>query len=101
MDQWWRRSGITMSDEEKKDVEDITGCIPLLLDKCMVNGKLDINAPILQDIYDSASNFAQDIYTKTEATRWRGDLYVRFLFDAQDLTDFTLQVLRLRDGLLP
>ena len=60
MDQWWKRHpGIDMGGYEQSDVEDVTGCIPLLLDKCVVGEKIDLTVDDLRDIYDNAVGFVQ------------------------------------------
>ena len=35
---WWARQKVDITDDKKLKVEDFTGCIPLLLDKCVVGG---------------------------------------------------------------
>jgi hypothetical protein len=73
MDEWWKRhSDIEMTDDEKSDFEDITGRIPLLLDKCMVNGEIDLTADYLRHIYDKAAGFVQEVRDKKmeNVSRW-------------------------------
>jgi len=68
-----------MGEGEKEKVEDTTGCIPLLLDKCIVNGKIDLNVTKLTDIYECAAGFAQQIRDKTEGEALRWEWYVRLI----------------------
>jgi hypothetical protein len=79
MDQWWKRhSNIDASDYEKSNFEDITGRIPLLLDKCVVNEKIDLTVSDLSDIYDKAVEFVLQIIEKTrDSPRWLW--YVRLI----------------------
>jgi len=46
----------------KSDVQDITGCIPLLLDKCIVKGKIDLAAPKLSQVFNQVQEFMDNIY---------------------------------------
>jgi hypothetical protein len=80
MDQWWRRCGkIDMRGYKRSDVEDITGCIPLLLDKCMVDRKIDLAGDYPREIYHRAVSFVQDIQTKTARKGWEWQWYVRLI----------------------
>jgi hypothetical protein len=80
MDQWWKRhSHIDMAGYEQRDVEDITGRIPLLLNKCMVGGKIDLTVKVMRDIYNKAANFAQEIKDKTTGHSMKWQWYVRFI----------------------
>jgi hypothetical protein len=77
MDQWWKRhSDIDMGGYERRDVEDVTGCIPLLLDKCLVGKKIDLTVADLRDIYHKAVNFVKQIRTKTEGMEFYWQWYV-------------------------
>jgi hypothetical protein len=66
MDQWWERHNVDMGGYTKPDVEDVTGCIPLLLDKCVVDKKIDLTVTALRDIYNKAADFVQTIRAKTK-----------------------------------
>jgi hypothetical protein len=79
MEQWWKRHSNnkmigdkTIGDFERSEVEDVTGCIPLLLDKCVVDGRIDLTSRYLRDIYNKAVAFVQEIYAATKETpgRW-------------------------------
>lgn len=66
MEQWWERnSKVTLGDYTKAQIEDITGCIPWLLDVCVVDGKIDLNVMAFRDIYHQAADFEQKIKTET------------------------------------
>jgi hypothetical protein len=80
MDEWWKRhTDIDRGGYEKSDVEDITGSIPLLLDKCVVGDKIDMTVADLRDIYHKALSFAHQIRTKTEGRGWDWQWYVRLI----------------------
>ena len=66
MHQWWERhSDVDMGGYDRDQVEDVTGCIPLLLDKCAVGKKIDLNVAYLRDIYHKAADFVQEVRTRT------------------------------------
>ena len=74
MEQWWKRhSNIDMAGYDRSDVEDVTGRIPLLLEKCVVDGKIDLAVTDLHDIYDKAADFVQGIRARTtrDSDEWR------------------------------
>jgi hypothetical protein len=74
MDQWWKRHpNIDMAGYEQSDVEDVTGCIPLLLDKCVVDRKVNFAVEDLRDICNEAVTFMQEIkWNTTECSfEWR------------------------------
>jgi hypothetical protein len=78
MDQWWQRCGdIDMGGYKRSDVEDITGCIPLLLDKCVVGRKIDLTVADLREIYHKAVSFVHEIRTRTEGKGCIWQWYVR------------------------
>ena len=72
MDQWWERhSDIDRGGYEKRDIEDVTGRIPLLLDKCVVGKKIDLTVKDLRAIYNRAAGFAQKIREDNTPSRWK------------------------------
>jgi hypothetical protein len=82
MDQWWKRHpGIDKGSYKESDVEDITGCIPLLLDKCVVGGKIDLTVTAMREIYENAAAFTRKIRDKTrqEPARWNWYVLIRRL----------------------
>ena len=76
MNQWWERHEIDMGGYEQRDVEDVTGCIPLLLDNCVVNKKIDTNVTYLRDIHHKAAGFAQKVRAKTGGIGFDWQWYV-------------------------
>jgi hypothetical protein len=77
MDQWWKRhSDVALGDYERSEVEDVTGCIPLLLDKCVVGKKIDLTVADLREIYHKAVGFVQQIRTRTEGMGFNWQWYV-------------------------
>ena len=80
MDQWWKRhSDVDMGGYEQRDVEDVTGCIPLLLAKCVVGKKIDLTVKDLRNIYDKAAGFVQRTRVKTMGNLLDWKWYVRFI----------------------
>jgi hypothetical protein len=82
MDQWWKRQKrqkIDMGDYKRSDVEDVTGCIPLLLNQCIVGGKIDLTVNNLRDIYNEAVNFVHEIRGKTTGYSWNWQWYVDYV----------------------
>jgi hypothetical protein len=68
MEQWWKQnkdllSGYTQSEVEdfKSEVEDLTGPIPLLLDRCVVDRKIDLSAAALNMVFKDVQKFMTDI----------------------------------------
>ena len=47
--------------DEKFEVEDFTGCIPLFLDKCVVDGKIDLATKFFKEINRQAATFEWEI----------------------------------------
>ena len=79
MDQWWKRSKIQLGGYTRSEVEDVTGRIPLLLNKCVVDGKIDLTVDDLRDIYDKAVNFVQEIRDRTTGHPAKWHWYVRLI----------------------
>ena len=77
MDQWWKRHKVGMGGYKRSDVEDITGCIPLLLDKCVVDEKIDLTVTDLRSIYNKAVDFVQGIRANKTADSIEWKWYVR------------------------
>ena len=83
MKYWWERkqkaelAGTKVEDDTKFKVEDFTGCIPLLLDKSIVNGEIDLDAPFLMDVGESATMFESNIQdTCSEADLRKYDVFI-------------------------
>ena len=71
MDQWWKRHKIDMGGYKRSDVEDVTGRIPLLLEKCIVGGKIDLTVADLRIICDKAAGFTQQVKERKTSPRWK------------------------------
>ena len=73
MDEWWNRHpGVLDGKYAQADVEDATGCIPLLLDKCVVDGKISLDVHYFHDICAKAMHFVTQIRdaTRDKEDRW-------------------------------
>jgi hypothetical protein len=52
---------IELGSYTKYQVEDFTGCIPLFLDKCVVNGRIDLNVKFFAEIASQAMAFEREL----------------------------------------
>jgi hypothetical protein len=78
MDQWWKRHpNVKKGEYDQSDVEDATGCIPLLLDKCVVDGKISLDVPYFREIGAKAMHFVTEIRDATRGKDDRWNTYVR------------------------
>jgi hypothetical protein len=77
MQRWWDRNKKLIPDcyekeDEIKDfkskVEDLTGCIPLILKECVVDGKIDLSANALKEVATQVQMFMGDIKHGVNAT---------------------------------
>jgi hypothetical protein len=65
MEQWWKRNeDVARGDYTKAEVEDFTGCIPLLLDMCVVDRKIDLNARTMYSVWDEVALFVSKMRGK-------------------------------------
>jgi hypothetical protein len=62
MKQWWERSDVSLEADEKNQVEDYTGCIPLLLRNCKDGNKINLCVASTKDVWNKASMFVWDIH---------------------------------------
>ena len=53
-----------MGDLDKADIEDLTGCIPLYLDECVVDGKINLDS--LEKVGTKAAKFTKDTRKRTK-----------------------------------
>ena len=68
MNQWWkRRENIELGEYTKDKVEDFTGRIPLFLDKCVVEGKINLKNEFFSEIRHEAQSFEENIQSKCKA----------------------------------
>jgi hypothetical protein len=81
MDQWWKQNeGLEMGKYSKEYIEDFTGCIPLLLDQCVVDGEIDLGVDEVARIWNQASEFVCRIFDETikNPRRWKEYVYLAF-----------------------
>jgi hypothetical protein len=64
MNHWWARRQVNLGDYTKDEVEDFTGRIPWFLEKCVVDGTIDLAAKFFNEIYAQAWAFEQEIQTR-------------------------------------
>ena len=95
---WWERNkglkikkdGIKNLKEETEiaelmdEVEDLTGCIPLLLESCIVGGEFDLGAEAMRSIWNQAASFISE--RKEENNQYRWKRYFTFLEFKTSLT---------------
>jgi hypothetical protein len=55
---------VDLGGHSKEDIEDLTGCIPLLLDECVVNGKINLGP--LKRVGTHAVIFTNETRKKTK-----------------------------------
>ena len=60
-----RADGEKFKDDEKFKVEDFTSYILLLLNKCIMKGKINLNSPYFEAIGKDAATFESDIQNKS------------------------------------
>jgi len=80
MDRWWDRQAINVDSDKKLEVEDFTGCIPLLLDKCVVEGvkgkEINLANKFFVLLNSQAMGFEEDIQSRCSKTelKWYSTL---------------------------
>ena len=80
MEQWWKRnSKVPLGGYTTVQVEDITGCIPLLLDLCVADGKVDLDVSAFRTICHEAAAFELKVKNKTKENPINWTLYVELL----------------------
>jgi hypothetical protein len=71
MKQWWMRNrDVALGDYTEAEVEDFTGCIPLLLDMCVVNGKIDLHVQTMKSVWDEVALFVSNTKESTVPDAW-------------------------------
>ena len=73
MDHWWARQEVDPDSDKKLEVEDFTGRIPLFLDKCVVDGKINLTTQFFRDIDQQAALFEwriQKTYSKQDLRKY-------------------------------
>src|SRR2546429_209884 len=73
MEHWWKRRNVELGESTKCEVEDLTGCIPLLLEKSAETGKIDLGAEEMRSVWNHVALFVARKYTETQSTkdRWK------------------------------
>jgi len=71
MEQWWKRNrDVALGDYTEAEVEDFTGCIPLLLDMCVVDGKIDLRVQTMKSVWDGVALFVKKLKGNTALEAW-------------------------------
>ena len=71
-----KKDGIKNLKEETEiaelmdEVEDLTGCIPLLLESCIVGGEFDLGAEAMSSIWNQATSFISERKDENHQYRW-------------------------------
>jgi hypothetical protein len=72
MEQWWKRNkDVARGDYTKAEVEDFTGCIPLLLEKCVVDRKIDLRVQAMESVWDEVASFVSDMKERLVPEAWK------------------------------
>ena len=77
MEQWWKRNNDLVDGDlvwggyTKNEIEDFTGRIPLLLDSCVVDKKVNLEIDIFNRISEQASGFIRGIKNDKKSSRWQ------------------------------
>ena len=62
MEHWWKRNNdLDLGSYTQDEVEDLTGCIPLLLSSCMVNEKIDLCVDVMWSVWKQVATFIADM----------------------------------------
>ena len=62
MKHWWERnSEVDLGGYTRNKVEDLTGCIPLLLDYCVKDNTINLNHEFFVALYDQARTSERNI----------------------------------------
>ena len=70
---WWKRHpDLNLGGYTKQEIEDLTGCVPLLLTDISKNGKIDMEAPIITQVAEQVQGFVDDMWVefKSDAYQW-------------------------------
>ncbi|KIX10703.1 uncharacterized protein Z518_01787 [Rhinocladiella mackenziei CBS 650.93] len=99
MEQWWKQhEDIDMRGYSRNEVEDFTGCIPLLLKQCVKNGKINLTTTELRQIYGNSVGFTQLVKSTATDTIWEWYCnYVRACVRHEPVPDEWRQFLELID----
>ena len=101
MKQWWKRNiNVSLGEHTREGVEDVTGCIPLLLDKCVEGDKINLDYAFFRDIYTQAKMFEQEMRKLKKShddTNWAVYATLHWFYP-YNVTNF-FQALQLHKGL--
>jgi hypothetical protein len=71
MEPWWKRNrDVALGDFTKDEVEDLTGCIPLLLNTCVVNGKIDLSVQTMHTVWSEVALFISHMKENAVPQAW-------------------------------
>jgi hypothetical protein len=71
MKQWWKRNrNVALGDYTKAEVEDFTGCIPLLLDMCVVDRKIDLRVETMESVWNEVASFVSNMKETAVPEAW-------------------------------
>lgn len=71
MKQWWERnSGIVREDYTKDEIEDFTGCIPLLLESCIADEKISLHVNAMMSVWEQVAQFISKTRENAIGERW-------------------------------
>jgi hypothetical protein len=101
MEQWWKQNkgvmekdDVVRGDYAKKDIEDLTGKIPLLLDESVVKDEkgqpfaINLRTKFFHRIHDQAIMFERQIRTKCMNNRRDLDMYTTLVSPPHDVANF-------------
>ena len=71
MEHWWKRNNnVDLGGYTRNKVEDLTGCIPLLLDHCVVDKKIDLDNEFFAAMYNQSKGFERKIKKHCDPEDW-------------------------------
>jgi hypothetical protein len=85
MKEWWKRIKADLGKYTKDEIEDLTGCIPLLLKSCIVDGKFNLEVGEMKQVWDDVAKFAVKIAERNNSDR---DQYMYLPLNFRTATNF-------------
>lgn len=71
MEQWWKRNkDVARGDYTEAKVEDFTGCIPLLLDMCVVDKMIDLRVETMESVWNEVASFVSNMKENAVPEAW-------------------------------
>ena len=76
MEYWWERNkglidvDIVRGGYTTDEIEDFTGCIPLLLESCVVGGKIDLHAEAITSVWKQVAMFISKVKENAIGESW-------------------------------